>query len=191
MLVTLIVAAAMAGPYHDLTQVCAPCTTTARLTAVAAPLREVRVIVDGDLDAAPALSNQNRHWLAIRTAAGWYLADLGTSGMICGGRAQSLILRSATGLVAHDVLGTAAAEVELDVDVDIIGGGPQVRDRHHWVCSLGAGAVPRCADLFVRRYAAHSADSWDYTLTLSRKGVAHLHDDSYGHADDDVALAFP
>jgi hypothetical protein len=182
---------AMSGPYNDLTQVCAPCTTTAQVKNPGAPLRELRVIFAGDASVMPTPSNQLRHWLAIRTDAGWFLQDLGFSGVICGGRSQSSVSLSASGLAAKDVLGDAAPEVSLDVDTDVIGGGPQIRDRKHYVCALGSNGTPRCAELFVRRYADRVEDSWDYTLTVTRAGAVHMTKDSYGHADTDLTLAFP
>jgi hypothetical protein len=182
----------MQGPHADLAAVCTPCTTTARLDHPGAPLREVRVVVSGDPAAAPTPSNQQRHWLAIRTDAGWFIEELGFSGVICGGRAPSFVSRSASGLVAHDLLGDAAPEVELDVDVDVIGGGPQIIDRIHHVCGIGPSGVPGCTSLQVRRRAGHVADSWEYQVTISRRGAVHMTEiDEPGRPAIDHTLAFP
>ncbi|HTJ46738.1 MAG TPA: hypothetical protein VL463_31745, partial [Kofleriaceae bacterium] len=41
---TAIAMPAMAGPYNDLTIVCAPCTTSAKMKRPSAPAREVRIV---------------------------------------------------------------------------------------------------------------------------------------------------
>jgi len=166
----------MDGPYADVTQVCAPCTTTARLRHPGAPLREVRLIFAGDGAARPTPSNQLRHWLAVRTDAGWWLLDLGFSGVICGGESQTFVSLSPCGLVAHDVVGDRAPEVELDVETSV--GGGEVRDLRHDVCGLDRRGTPACASLFVRRYADRALEGWDWALTLRRDGSFRLDDRS-------------
>jgi hypothetical protein len=167
---------AMDGPYADVTQVCAPCTTTARLRHPGAPVREARLIFSGDSAARPTPSNQLRHWLAVRTDAGWWLLELGFSGVICGGRSQSFVSLGGRGLVAHDVIGDRAPEVELDVESSV--GSGRIRDLHHDVCAVGSDGTPRCASLFVRRYTDRALDGWDYRLTLRRDGSFRLADRS-------------
>ncbi len=186
-----LVAPALDGPYNDLTQVCAPCTTTARLKSVGGAMREARVIFAGDASVPPSPSNQLRHWLAIKTDRGWWLQDLGFSGVICGGRSQSSVILGASALVAKDVLGDATPELLLDVDQTVLGRDHEVQDRHRYVCALGSNGAPRCAALFLRRVTEKSDDSWDYTLTIDRDGTAHLRKDSYQHADMDFAISFP
>ena len=183
---------AVAGPYNDLTIVCAPCTTSAKAKQVAAPIKEVRLVFSGDADVAPTPSNQLRHYLAIRTDRGWFMQDLGFSGVICGGRSQSAVHLYAHDVKIGDVIGDAAPEVELDVDNDVIGREGQIDDRHHLICAFDANGTPHCADLFVARRAASSADSWDYTLAIDRKAhtVALTHD-TYGHLDATFTLALP
>ena len=185
-----LVAPALDGPYTDLTQVCAPCTTTAKLKQVGGAIREARVIFAGDASVAPTPSNQLRHWLAIKTDRGWWLQDLGSSGVICGGRSQSSVSLGASDLIAKDVLGDAALEVLVDVDQTVIGGEHEIQDLHRYVCALGANGTPRCAPLFLRRRADRVEDSWDYTLTIARDGTARLRKDSYGHADMDLTISF-
>jgi hypothetical protein len=141
--------------------------------------------------AAPTPSNQLRHWLAIRTDRGWWLQELGWSGVICGGHSQSSISLGASNLVAKDVLGDAAPEVLLDLSETVIGRDHELQDLHRYVCALGSNGAPRCAALFLRRIEDSVADSWDYALTIDRDGTAHLRKDSDQHADMDFALSFP
>ena len=185
-----LVAPALDGPYDDLTQVCAPCTTTAKSKQVGGAMREARVIFAGDASVAPTPSNQLRHWLAIRTDRGWWLDDLGFSGVICGGRSQSSVSLGASNLLAKDVLGDSAPEVLLDVAETVMGRDHEIQDLHRYVCALGANGAPRCAALFVKRQADRVEDSWDYTLTIDRDGTARLTKDSYGHADMDFAITY-
>ena len=186
-----LVAPALDGPYNDLTQVCAPCTTTARSTSVGGAIREARVIFAGDASVAPTPSNQLRHWLAIKTDRGWWMQDLGFSGVICGGRSQSSVSLGASALIAKDVLGDSAPELLLDVAETVMGRDHEIQDLHRYVCALGSNGAPRCAALFLRRRADRVEDSWDYTLTIDRDGTAHLRKDSYLHANMDVTLQFP
>ncbi|HTJ45131.1 MAG TPA: hypothetical protein VL463_23655, partial [Kofleriaceae bacterium] len=189
---TAIAMPAMAGPYNDLTIVCAPCTTSAKMKRPSAPAREVRIVFSGDASVAPTPSNQLRHYLAIRTDRGWFLQDLGFSGVICGGRSQSGVHLSARDLKSGDVLGDQTPEIEVDVETTVMGRESQIDDRHHLICTFDANANPHCADLFVARRADRVESSWDYTIAIDRAhDTITLGHDGYGHADETVTLAMP
>ena len=104
------------------------------------------------------------------------MLDLGFSGVICGGRSQTFVSLAPTHLVAHDVLGDRAPEVELDVETSV--GAGRIRDLHHAVCGVGPRGIPSCADLFVRRYADSVLDGWDDALAIRRDGSVRLDDRS-------------
>jgi hypothetical protein len=173
----------MRGPFKRIRDFCKDCRSEGehlRVKKPPAPFLDIRVVASGDPKARPTPSNQRRHYLAVRLDSGWWLHDLGFSGVICGGESQSWVSLHPLTLEARDVIPGGAPEILLTTDEGVMGDGVQIDDRRLHVCGVGVGpgSVPACATLLHYRFTGSAQGSWDLAVDFEKDGTLTLKDGS-------------